>query len=165
MAKPCGFAIEFNPLGTPPLSLYSSTRDGAPHAGVDDGVAGAARCAWTGGRSGGVAHRASAGWCWTLVSSCLSIHSSPSTAAVLFLSLWIISTSSCTGRHDNFTCDENDDAGSNAERGVSGESPLWHALPHTSAAADLWAERVAVNGVPGGRLKIELDTTGQPTGS
>ena len=24
MAKPCGFAIEFNPLGTPPLSLYSS---------------------------------------------------------------------------------------------------------------------------------------------
>ena len=30
--------------------------------GVDDGVAGAARCAWTGGRSGGVAHRASAGW-------------------------------------------------------------------------------------------------------
>ena len=62
MAKPCGFAIEFNPLGTPPLSLYSSTRDGAPHAGVDDGVAGAARCAWTGGRSGGVAHRASAGW-------------------------------------------------------------------------------------------------------
>ena len=62
MAKPCGFAIEFNPLGTPPLSLYSSTRDGAPHAGVDDGVAGAARCAWTGGRSGGVSHRASAGW-------------------------------------------------------------------------------------------------------
>ena len=43
---------------------------------------------------------------------------------------------------------------SNAERGsrgVSGERPLWHALPHTSAAADLWAERDAVNGVPGGR--------------
>jgi len=44
------------------LSLYSSTRNGAPRAGVDDGVAGATRCAWTGGRSGGVAHRASAWW-------------------------------------------------------------------------------------------------------
>ena len=62
MAKPCDFAIEFNPVGTPPLSLYSSTRNGAPHAGVDDGVAAAARCAWTGDRSGGVSHRASAWW-------------------------------------------------------------------------------------------------------
>jgi hypothetical protein len=43
MAKPCGFAIEFNPLGTPPLSLYSShssTRNGAPRAGANDEVAG-----------------------------------------------------------------------------------------------------------------------------
>jgi hypothetical protein len=30
--------------------------------GADDGVAGAARCAWTGDRSGGVSHRASAWW-------------------------------------------------------------------------------------------------------
>ena len=47
MAKPCGFcdsfAIEFNSLGTPPSHVA------APHAGVDDGVAGAACCAWTGG--------------------------------------------------------------------------------------------------------------------
>ncbi len=39
------------------MSLYSSTRNDAPCAGVDDGVAGAARCAWTGGRSGGVPQR------------------------------------------------------------------------------------------------------------
>ena len=65
MGNPVDFAIEFNPVGTPPLSLYSShssTRNGAPRAGADDGVAGAARCAWTGDRSGGVSHSASAWW-------------------------------------------------------------------------------------------------------
>ena len=98
------------------------------------------------------------------MSSCLSIHSSPSTAAVLFLSLWIISTSSCTGRYfkftRKFTDDEDDDAGvTNAgdKAGllvdpVAGEGPLGHALERKTNAGELGTERkvAAVKGVPGG---------------
>ena len=89
---------------------------------------------------------------------------SPSTAAVLFLSLWIISTSSCTGRHDNFTRDEDDeddDAGvTNAvdkvglledPLEVAGEGSLGHALERKTNAGELRTERevAAVKGVPG----------------
>ena len=44
---------------------------------------------------------------------------------------------------------------------------MGHSLKRKTAAAELGTERevAAVNGVPGGRLKIELNTTGQPTGS
>ena len=48
--------FEFRSIGNRGISSRN------PHAGVDDGVAGAASCAWTGGVSGGVSHRASAGW-------------------------------------------------------------------------------------------------------
>ena len=96
--------------------------------------------------------------CWT----CLS---SRSTAAVLSLPEWIISTSSCTGRYfkftPKFTDDEDDDVGvTNAvdKAGlledpleVAGEGPLGHALERKTNAGELGTERevAAVKGVPG----------------
>ncbi len=79
--------------------------------------------------------------------------------------MWIISTSSCTGRYFKFTLkftdDEDDDAGvtkAGDKAGlledpleVAGEGPLGHALERKTNAGELGTERevAAVKGVPG----------------
>ena len=83
------------------------------------------------------------------------MRSSPVTAAVLFLSSKIISTSSCTGRNAKFTVDEDAPASSGATLEdpleVAGEGPSGHALERKTNAGELGTERkvVAVKGVPG----------------